>query len=140
MFGWTAQEKERLFKAQTRAAREELNLTEQVVELKRQITDLEIKKSKVEEDNARERRELTHMIGLEKRRQEAELVQGKKDAELTVREANLSADRTRFDEQMKFQMERFNKEVDYLHGMVGQMLERLPTITVDRTIGPAKEG
>jgi len=95
---------------------------------------LRISKSRVTEEHEREKRELTHMIGLEKKRQEVELTQGKREATLTVREENLKADRERFEEQMNFTRERFEKEVGYLKDLMGEVLDRLPTVTVDKTI------
>jgi hypothetical protein len=58
-------------------------LSEQVIKLKREISDLEIKKSKADETHAREERELRHMIGLEKKRQEFEIAQAKRETELS---------------------------------------------------------
>src|SRR5438132_759868 len=84
-------------------------LSEQVLTLKRSIADLEIQKSKREEEHAKQERELRHMIGLEKKRQEVEIAQSKKDTELTVREGNLAADKKRFEENLKFNTERFEK-------------------------------
>jgi hypothetical protein len=125
-----------------RAAREKaLDLTKDVVSLKRQLTDLEIQKAKITEDNARERREVTHMVGLERKRQEFEAEQARKEIEtaraealLKVREENLTAERKAFEKSMKFREERFVEEVGYLKDLMGQILGRLPTVTVDRTI------
>ena len=125
-----------------RAAREKaLDLTKDVVGLKRQIVDLEVQKAKITEDNARERREVTHMVGLERKRQEFEAEQARKEIEtaraealLKVREENLTAERKAFDKSMKFREERFVEEVWYLKDLMGQILGRLPTVTVDRTI------
>jgi hypothetical protein len=109
--------------------------------LKRQITDLEITKAKIVEDNAREKREVTHMVGLERKRQEFEAEQARKSIEtareeaiLEVREENLKAERVAFEKSMDFQQKRFEKEVGYLKDLMGQILERLPTVNVDRSI------
>jgi hypothetical protein len=51
-----------------------------------------------------------------------------------VKEENLRADRARFEEQMAFTTKRFEKEVEYLRQMHGEILERLPTVRVDKTI------
>lgn len=106
-------------------------LTAQVITLKKTVAELDIQKSKRDEEHQREERELRHMIGLEKKRQEVEITQAKKDTELTVREGNLAADKRRFEEQLKFNNERFEKMETYLKDMMGQVLERLPTVTVD---------
>lgn len=117
------------------AAREEIGLADQVVTLKKTLTDLEIKHDRVKEQHEREKREVEHMVGLEKKRQTFEVDSAKRDAVLSVREENLTADKDRFAEQMKFQDDRFKSEVKYLKDLMGQILERLPTINVEKTIG-----
>jgi chromosome segregation ATPase len=113
---------------------EEAALSEEVLTLRKRIATLEIQESKIQEKHEREDRELRHMIGLEKKRQEFEVESAKRDTELKVREENLAADRKRFEEQMQFQGDRFAKEVDYLKGLMGEILGRLPTVTVERQI------
>lgn len=108
-------------------------LTAEVLTLKRQISDLEIDKSRILEDHARQERELRHMIGLEKKRQEVELVQAKKDTELTLREGNLIAERARFEEQLKFNTSRFETMEKYLKDMMADILKRLPNVTMKIT-------
>lgn len=110
-------------------------LTAETVALKTQISTLEIDKSKREEANARQERELRHMIGLERERQKVETTQAKKEAELGVREQNLTADRKRFDEQLTFNTQRFEKMEEYLKSMLGQVLERLPNVTAALKVG-----
>jgi hypothetical protein len=120
---------------------ESLDAARTVLSLKKQITDLEISKAKIVEDNARREREVTHMVGLERKRQEFEAEQAKigieqarKEAVLEVRTENLKVEREAFAKEMKFREERFTKEVGYLKDLMGQVLERLPTVTVDRNI------
>lgn len=108
-------------------------LTAEVLTLKRQIASLEIDKSKIQEEHSRQERELRHMIGLEKKRQEVELVQAKKDTELTLREGNLVAERARFEEQLKFNTSRFETMEKYLKDMMGDILKRLPNVTMKIT-------
>ena len=103
----------------------------QIETLKRQIADLEIAKSKIDEQHAREDRELRHMIGLEKKRQAVEIEQAKKDTELSVREGNLAAEQTRFEEQLKFNTERFSTMEKYLKDMLADILQRLPNVTME---------
>jgi hypothetical protein len=123
------------------AQMKQLDAAKSVIDLKRQITDLEIAKAKIVEDNAREKREVTHMVGLERKRQEFEAEQALKGIEtareeaiLEVREENLKAERVAFEKSMDFQQKRFEKEVGYLKDLMGQILERLPTVNVDRSI------
>lgn len=110
-------------------------LTAQVLELKRQISHLEIDKAKIQETHAREERELRHMIGLEKNRQEVEIAQAKRESTLTVREENLKADKARFEDQLKFNTARFETMEKYLKEMLSDILGRLPNINVKMTGG-----
>lgn len=115
-------------KGERKAQTEAVKLADQVVTLKTQISDLEVNKSKLTEAHEREKRELEHMVGLEKKRQEFEVVSAKRDAKLTVREENLKAEQDRFAERMDFQSKQFDGQVEYLQKLMGQILERLPTV------------
>lgn len=128
-------------RAERTAQMKQLDAAKSVIELRKQITDLEIGKAKLVEDNAREKREVTHMVGLERKRQEFEAEQAMKgieaartEAVLRVREENLKTEREAFAKEMKFREERFTKEVGYLKELMGQILERLPTVNVDRVL------
>lgn len=114
-------------------------LQAETIALKKKVTDLEIQRSQKQEEWDKGDRELRHMIGLEKKRQEFEIEQAKKETMVTVREENLAADKTRFSEEMKFQRERFEKEVSYLKEMMGDILERLPNINMEIHKGPVLE-
>lgn len=110
-------------------------LSAEVLSLKRQIADLEISKGKLLEDFEKRERELRHMVGLEKQRQEAERAQAKiateqvaKEAVISVREENLAADKKRFEEQLAFNTERFATMETYLKEMMSDILERLPNV------------
>lgn len=106
-------------------------LSEQVIRLKKEISDLEISKMKAKEQHDKDERELRHMIGLEKKRQEVEIAQAKRDTELTVREGNLKADKERFEQQLKFNTERFEKMESYLKDMMTSILQRLPNVNME---------
>lgn len=68
-------------------------LSAEVIALKQQIASLQIDKSRIVEDNAKQERELRHMIGLEKKRCSISTSwQAKRDTSLTVREGNLAVD------------------------------------------------
>lgn len=103
------------------------DLSDRVKSLREQCEKMEIEKGRKEEEGQRREREIEHKIGLERKRQEFELTSGKRDAVLQVREENLTADRKRFEEQMKFQEERFTKEVGYLKEMLAEIVKRLPS-------------
>ncbi len=121
-------------RAEKKAITETRDLEDKIIGLKKQVTELEIVKDKKQEEFDRRERELTHMIGLEKKRQEIETKQAKQEATLAVREENLKAERTEFDKQMKFREERFDGEVKYLKDLMEKILGRLPTVSVDRQI------
>ena len=128
---------ERLRKLQPEDRNSVSTLTAELIALKNQIATLEIDKSKRQEAFEKGERELRHMVGLERKRQEAEreqqkveLDQSKKAATLDLREANLVADRQRFDEQLKFNTERFETMEKYLKDMMANILDRLPNINV----------
>ena len=98
--------------------------------LREQLEIAKIESNRITEDWARKEREIEHKVGLERTRQKFEVENSKREATVTVREENLTADRSRFEEQMKFQQERFTEEVKYLKDMVGQVLKRLPSAQI----------
>lgn len=106
-------------------------LSVDVVKLKAEIANLEIEKAKKQEEHAREERELRHMIGLEKKRQEVEMAQAKRETELSVREGNLKAERERFEANLKFNTDRFQSMEAYLKDMMKEILTRLPNVNVE---------
>ena len=106
------------------------DLSKKVKELREQVAKLEIEKSQREESFARKERELEHKVGLHKEQTKFELESGKKSAVLDVQQANLAADKKRFEEQMKFHETRFTEEVGYLKDMLADMMKRLPTAEV----------
>ncbi len=109
---------------------EELGLTDEVVSLKRQITELEIAEDKLKERHARERREVEHQVGLQRKRQDFEINAAKRDTELTVREENLQAERERFNRDMDFQREELKNQIGYLKELMEKLFERLPSASM----------
>jgi hypothetical protein len=120
---------------------EELKLSKTVVELREEIVDLEIGKAKQKEDHDKREREVKHMVGLEKKRSEFDQSAAKREAILEVREENLAKSQERFETEMKFQRDRFETEVGYLKELMGDILDRLPTVTVDKKVAsrPARK-
>lgn len=98
--------------------------------LRSEIETLKIEKDRMKETQEREKRDLTHMIGLEKKRQEVEIEQTKKDTALTIREGNLASEKARFEEHLKFNTERFQSMETYLKDMMTSILARLPNVTM----------
>jgi hypothetical protein len=118
-------------------ARVEVKLADQIVSLKQQIVDLEIQQDRKHEEHEREKRETKHLVGLERKRQTFEIEQAKRETTLTVREENLAADRKRFEEQMTFTTDRFEREVGYLKELMTDVLSRLPKISADWELAAA---
>ena len=114
------------------------DLSAKVKFLREELEKLKIEKARRDEEFERREREVEHKVGLERKRQEFELESGKKEAILKVREENLTADRKRFDEQMKFHDERFTAEVGYLKDMLADIVKRLPTAEFTADLTPAK--
>lgn len=110
----------------------------QITDLRGEIETLKIEKARKQEEHAKEERELRHMIGLEKKRQEFEIASATRETTLKVREENLAADKLRFSEEMKFQRERFETEVGYLKDMMKDILERLPNVNMEIRAGGRK--
>lgn len=128
-------------KGERDSIREEVSLADRVKKLQKEISDLEIDKAKITEDHARKERETTHMVGLERKRQQFEAEQAtkgietaKQEAVLAVREENLKADKDRFTDEVKFTRERFESEVGYLKELMVEVLGRLPSVSVDKKI------
>jgi len=122
-------------------AEEKVGLQEQIAALESQQTELrkKIELDKIERDrqvekHEREKRELEHYIGLEKKRQEFEIDQAKRETEVAIREGNLATERDVFDKNLKFNNERFEKTEKMLREFCDSVLNRLPTVTVDRQI------
>lgn len=115
------------------AAAEAVALSDQVLKLKRQVADLEIEKSKKTEEFDKRERELTHMVGLERSRQEQEIKLAKRETTVEVREGNLKAEREEFEKRMAFREKTFDEQTKSMKSILEQVLGRLPTVTVGQT-------
>jgi hypothetical protein len=103
---------------------------EQADALKKEIVDLQITRDKMKETFDRREREIEHLIGLERRRQEQEMANAIREAKIEVAQQNLEADKARFKAEMDFQRERLTGEVDSLRKMVEQLLQAIPSATI----------
>lgn len=103
----------------------------EILELEKKIQDLEVSKSRIVEDNEKRERELRHMIGLERKRQEFEIESAKRQTTLDVREENLKADQKRFAEQLAFNTERFEKAADDSKQILAEIIKRLPNVNME---------
>lgn len=122
---------------QIRALGKEKDQTGKVNQLTREITELEISKAKLVEDNAREVREVEHRVGLLQKKQEQDVEHATRMAKLEVQEGNLQTERDRFEKEMAFQREHFTKESENTREILTQVLAALPnvnaTLNVDRS-------
>jgi hypothetical protein len=116
------------------AKRDERDTVAELAAMTKEKTQLEITLDRVREDHAREKREIEHMVGLHRKRVEFEIERARRETELEVREENLSADKARFEAEMKFTRDRMSEEVGYLKEMIGHVLERLPKVEVNKTL------
>jgi chromosome segregation ATPase len=117
-------------KREREAVSEELDLSDEVVSLKRQISQLEIDEAKLTEKHARDRREVEHQVGLQRKRQDFEIDAAKRDTELKVREENLKTERERFNRDMDFQREELKNQIGYLKDLMEKLFERLPSASM----------
>lgn len=114
----------------TLALHEALGNHTKATKLEKQIADLEINRDKKIEEYDRREREVEHKVGLERKRQEFEIVQAKRETEVKVREENLAADKERFKDEMEFQRKHLEGEIGSLRELVTQMLKRLPSAEI----------
>ena len=63
----------------------------------------------------------------------AERIRAVEEAKLAVREGNLEAERTRFEQEIEFRTKRFEEEAATLRDLTGQILARLPNVTASFT-------
>ena len=107
--------------------------------LRRELTDLQIEYDREKEKWEREKREVTHMVGLQKKRGEFEAESAAREATLTVREENLQADKARFEEHVNFMERRFEEELKATRKMMERFLERMPTTKQLISVGNGSE-
>lgn len=105
-----------------------VGLENEIARLTREVTKLEIARDKQLETTKRERREIEHLVGLERKRSEAETALALREAKIGVREEAFAKDLNRFQEQMDFNNAQFNNQVRYLQEIVGKVLAHLPKV------------
>jgi chromosome segregation ATPase len=109
-------------------------LAEEAIGLRTEVEELKIQKSRREEEVARERREIEHATGLHRKQSEWERKKAVDEAKITVREENLTAERQRFEDQIEFHKVQIAAEVDRLEKLLTGLMDRLPTVTVEKSI------
>lgn len=115
------------------------DLSAKVKQLREEAETLKIEAARKDEEYAKRDREIEHKVGLERERQKNELENAKREAVVTVREKNLEADRTRFEEQMKFHEDRFSKEVGYLKELLESVVKALPSAEFTADLTPQRK-
>jgi hypothetical protein len=98
-----------------------------IITLKKELTTLQIERDREKEKHDREKREVEHMVGLQRKRGDFETKAAAREARLDVREENLEADKKRFDEHVTFIEERFAEELKQQRKLMERFLERMPT-------------
>jgi len=112
----------------------------EIATLKRDLTDKQIEYDREHERWEREKREVEHMVGLQRKRSEFEADAAGREAKLAVREENLTAQQKRFDEHVAFIEKRFDQQFASLEKLTGQILERMPTTKQLITVGGSRNG
>lgn len=121
------------------ALRQVNDLEKEIQGLKRTVSELEISKSKKEEEFAREKREVEHMVGLERAKVSFERDKAIQEATNKVQTEALAADKKRFGEEMAFQRARFEDEIKAQRTLMEQILARLPSVEALINVGGAKK-
>jgi hypothetical protein len=114
-------------KGEYEGIKENVNFEQERATLKQKLTDLQIEYDREREKWDRERRDVEHQVGLQRKRGEFETESATRTAKLEVREENLAADKARFDEHVRFIEERFEQQFASLNELMGKFLERMPT-------------
>ena len=117
-------------RADIKALRPERDEAAALVKLRDEVDRLKREKAQLAEDNDRKIRDTEHKVGLLKTKQDHDVEHARRMAQLGVREANLAADRERFEAEMKFQRDHFDARSDQQDKLLEAILERLPSIDV----------
>ena len=116
------------------------DLEKEYDQVKRELTDKQIEFDREQEKWDREKREVEHMVGLQRKRGEFETEAAGREATLSVREENLKADKERFEEHVKFIEARFDQQFESLNGLMEKFLERMLTTKQLITVGSNNGG
>ncbi len=103
--------------------------------LTRELIDKQIEYDREHEKWEREKREVEHMVGLQRKRSEFDSEAAAREAQLAVREENLAAQEKRFEEHVEFIEKRFDQQFESLNSITEKILERMPTTRQLITVG-----
>ncbi len=103
-----------------------------IYDLKEEIEQLKISKSRVTEEHEKEKREVKHLVGLERKRSEwehekamEEVDQARRQAQLEVREENLAKERETFVTQMDFTTKRMTEEINRITKLFSKLVPNI---------------
>lgn len=117
-------------RAEIKALKPERDEAATLTRLRDEVDRLKREKAQLTEDNDRKIRETEHKVGLLKTKQGHDVEHARRMAVLETREANLKAERARFEAEMKFQRDHFDARADQQDKLLEAILERLPSIDV----------
>ena len=109
-------------------------LADEIVTLKKEKANLEIRIEAQKAEYERNDLEIKHMVGLENKRQKVEVEQARREAVLQVKEQNLKAKQEQFDASMKFREDQFKSEMTRMQGFLEEITKRLPVVNVNKNI------
>lgn len=113
--------------------RESIDLAKTVEKLREELANLKINESQIKEKYAREKREIEHMLGLEKTRQAQELELSKREAALEVKEQALKQEREMFKKEAESIQKRFEDQLKDQNMLITNLLGALPNMKIIRT-------
>lgn len=116
---------------------EELGLSREVQDLTKKVSNLEIRKSQYEEENARKEREIEHKLGLLEIQREKEREVEKREATVTAREESVNNKATQLEERIAFMTTSFDAHVARMEGVVDSIIDRIPKVNVDHAVSVA---
>lgn len=119
---------------EVRGLRQERDNTAELNTLRQQVETLKLEKDRLVESNDRKIRETEHAVGLLKQKNEQDTANAIREAELKVREDNLSIEQERFKADMDFRTKHMAEEMDRFEGVLQQVLERLPILQANMKI------
>jgi hypothetical protein len=113
------------------------DLTKSLRDQETLVEKLKLEKDRLVEANDRKVRETEHQTGLLRRQVDQDQANAKKQADLAaqqakleVREENLTADKNRFAEEVKFQRDFMQAEIGRLENLIKAVLNRVPVVEV----------
>lgn len=125
----------------------ELRGEDTVIELRRDVAELEKERDDLVEANKRAAGDIEHKLGLHRAQIEAERAQliasqqiELEKARLEIERDNLGTERAAFQKEMDFRTQAFDREMASMKALTEQILARLPDITASLKLGGGHAG